>query len=95
MHIVIPVLSPCFLYHPYISHFLIPRIFFIVFVKNLKAKTVALHKCHILNCKAKTVLCLLTIFTALSAVSIFFQCKKDFPCVLVRILIHTECAVNC
>ena len=61
-------------------------------MKILKAKTVALHKCQvlpiILNCKAKTVLCLMTIFTALSAVSIFFQCKKDFPCVLVRILVQ-------
>ena len=74
--------------------------FLIVFVKILKSKTVALHKCQILpiilNCKAKTVLCLIIdYFTALSAVSIFFQCKKNFPCVLVRILIHTECAVNC
>ena len=28
--LVIPVLSPCFLYHPYISHFLIRRIFYLL-----------------------------------------------------------------
>ena len=49
----------------------------------------ALHKCQvlsiILSCKANCVM-FINFFTTSSAVSIFFQCKKDFPYVLMRIL---------
>ena len=54
-----------------------------IFLYNiLKAKTVVLHKCQvlpiILSCKANCVM-LIDCFTTSSAVSIFFQCKKEFP----------------
>ena len=49
----------------------------------------ALHKCQvlsiILSCKANCVM-LINCFMTSSTVSIFFQCKKDFPYVLTRIL---------
>ena len=83
MHIVIPVLSPCSLYIPIICHIFYFQEFKKFFGKTfLKAKTVALHKCQvlpiILSCKANYVM-LIDCFTPSSAVSIFFQCKKDFP----------------